>query len=270
MILDTNKTKVVLPPDNIMLSYPRDNSYIIVTWNETHADGYNVYKGTGPHGIFYLMNDTPLSTNRFEDREVSRNPNIQNWYKVSAVYKAEDGYRESELSDAVCYQVHNTDKWFNKINERNFWILQNMGVLCDLYTRKYDGERCPDCYDPVRGRAGNSTCTTCFGTGYVGGYNPQYQLYVRFRPQQTALEIGSQMFTLNNQPIAWTISDTKIANRDIIINPEGKIFQVLNSTVSHAAGYLFHQEFTLKEFEPEDPIYKMKRKTLYPFNPRRS
>lgn len=264
------------PPTHIDISYPRDNRHIIVTWNEVKnpdkhilnkkiiSVNYNVYKGLTQNGIFYKLNNQPLTTNRFEDYDVSRNPQVQNWYKVSTVYKSEDTYIEGTLSQPVCFQVHNTDRWFLKMNERNLWILKNTGMLFDLYTRKYDGERCPQCYDPIRGRAGSNDCAICYGTGFVGGYDPAFQLYVRLKPAQQSLDVSNQMYVNNTSPGAWTISDTQIKNRDILISPVGTIYQVINSMINQAGGYLFHQEMNLKVYDPNDAIYDMKRTTLYP------
>ena len=68
---------------------------------------------------------------------------------------------------------------------------------------------------------------------------------------------------INNNPGAWTINKTKIKNRDLLINPQGEIFSVLNSHINHAAGYYFHQELQLKMLDTTDFLYKIKRETLY-------
>ena len=268
--------KSLMPPTHIDISYPRDNSHIVVTWNEVKkpkgvskndnsAIKYNVYKGLTQNGIFYKINGKPLNSNRFEDYDLSRNPNVQNWYKVSTVYENEGELVEGALSQPRCFQVRNTDRWFMKMNERNLWILKNTGMLFDLYTRKYDGERCPRCFDEIRGRAGTPDCAICYGTGYVGGYDPAYQLYVRLKPFQTSMDVTPNQMMIQNAPTgAWTISDTKIMNRDILISPTGTMYQVINSMINQAGGYLFHQELNLKPFDPNDPIYMMKRTTLYP------
>lgn len=269
--------KKLPPPIDVWTSYPRDNSHIVVTWSEARnpdrgvVNGvvkrvcYNVYKGMSSNGIFVVVNEQPLLTNRYEDHDVSRNPNVVNWYKVSTVYETSGGWVEGDQSKAVCFEVHNTDRWFQKINERNLWILKNTGMLFDLYTRRYAGELCKRCYDDVRGRAGAPDCPQCFGTGFVGGYDPAFQLYVRLKPTENALGVSTQMYVNENAPGAWTISPTKLMNRDLLISPTGVIYHVLSSMINQAGGYLFHQELKLKALDPNDPLYMMKRSTLYPF-----
>jgi len=277
MDLNTN-IKQLPPPNNIKISCPKGPQSQLVTWDavrnpdEVIIGGviekvcYNVYRGISANGIFYKQNQRPVETNRYEDLNISKNPNVVNWYKVSTTYKVrnQEKWIEGPLSGPIIYQVLNNNKWFKKVNERNFWILRNTGQLFDLYTRKYDGERCSKCFDPIRGRAATPNCNECYGTGFVGGYEPQFQLYVREKPATHDLGIMPQGYVYNNNPGAWTISTIEIKNRDLLINPRGIIYSVLTSNTNQAAGYLFHQELTMKELDPMDPLYQMKRVALYP------
>jgi len=263
-------------PTNLMISFARDNQHLAITWDETRTPDknlvkgikkvyYNIYKGHSQNGLFMKINENPIPFNRFEDKHVNINPNIMNWYKVSSLYLDENNnYIEGELSKPATFKMRNTDFWFHKINERNYWILQNTGMLFDLYTRKYSGDVCPHCYDDIRGRAGDNSCPYCFGTGFLGGYDPAYQLLIRLKPVEQALGISNQMFVNENTPGAWTISDSLLMNRDILIAPDGVFYQVLARHVNHAGGFLFHQELRLRAFDPEDPIYQLKRTTLKP------
>lgn len=266
-------------PQNIIVNIPRNIKQITITWDKVFNPDetissysiyitsiqYNVYRGTSINGIFYKLNNSPLNTNRYDDNTIGLNPNTTYWYKISTIANFSDGsFSESALSEPVRYEVKNENKWFNKMNERNMWILKNTGVLMDLYIRKTTGERCSNCYDDVRGQASNSSCPICYGTSFVGGYDPAFQLYVRQKPVNQQLNLTSQGYTLNSNPGAWTISSVHIHNRDLLINPEGRIFSVTGSSITHAAGYYFHQELQMKEIDPLDPKYSIKRKTLYP------
>lgn len=266
------------PPHEINLSYPRDIRQLNVTWDmipnpdKNISTGlfitsvqYNIYRGTSTSGIFYKLNNQPLSTNRYEDKSIAITPNVNYWYKISTIANFSDGtYSESLLSQPEMYQVKNENKWFVKMNERNMWILKNTGVLMDLYVRKTTGERCEHCWDENRGQAKDPTCKICFGTGFVGGYEPMHQLYVRQKPAPQQLDMTTQGYMISANPGLWTISSVQIHNRDLLINPEGRIFSVTNSNISHAAGYYFHQELQSKEIDPMDVKYTIKRATLYP------
>lgn len=254
-------------PVNIIISYMKINRSCKITWNQVSSPKkvyYNIYKGYSPNGIFYKQNKEPLEYNSFEDRSVSINPNTTNWYKVSTLYKEDDKYIEGPLSSPVKYEVLNTNKWFNKINERNMWILKNTGQLFDLYIYKTEGEKCPKCYDKIRGRGSDPNCNICYGTGIDGGYEPIYQLYVRQKPATSSLDLTNSGLQINNSPGAWTISDITLRNRDLLINPQGIIFEIISTNINHAAGYYFHQELQMKEIPPTHPLYNMHRKSLYP------
>lgn len=58
------------------------------------------------------------------------------------------------------------------------------GVSGWLLKRRYFGERCPVCTNQVTGQVQKSACTTCFGTGIVGGYYPAFEYWVTMNATQ--------------------------------------------------------------------------------------
>lgn len=266
-------------PNNIELSFPRNIKKMVITWNKVSnpdvnnndilnpiiSINYNIYRGTSINGLFVKINKVLISSNRYEDTYIGINPNTFYWYKVSTVATFFDGTTsESKLSEPITYKVRNENKWFNKMNERNMWILKNDSVLMDLYTRKTDGERCHKCWDDIRGQSANPNCDICFGTTFIGGYEPVFQIYVRQKPASQQLDLSSQGYIINSNPGAWTISSVQLRNRDILINPEGRMFSITTSQINHAAGYFFHQELQMKEIDPTDIRYNICRTSLYP------
>lgn len=266
-------------PNNIELSFPRNIKKMIITWNRVFnpdinnndilnpiiSVNYNVYRSTSINGLYIKINKVLIDSNRYEDTSIGINPNTLYWYKVSTVATFFDGTTsESKLSEPVTYKVRNDNKWFNKMNERNMWILKNDSVLMDLYIRKTEGERCPKCWDDIRGQSANPNCDICFGTTFIGGYEPVFQIYVRQKPASQQLDLSSQGYIVNSNPGAWTISSIQLRNRDILINPEGRMFSIITSQINHAAGYMFHQELQMKEIDPTDVRYNICRTSLYP------
>lgn len=273
--------RILPPPININISHPKGPGKLLIVWDEVNNPdkdkfssnpesiikdvGYNIYRATSMGGIFYKLNNKTLSIPRYEDNDVSLNPNSQYFYKVSTVITMSDGITKSEgkLSDFVTFKIPTENRWFKKINERNMWILKNTGVAMDVYRKKTDGERCLICYDSIRAQ-GDPDCTNCFGTTFDGGYEPMTQIYIRQKPATEQLQLTTQGYVIDNNPGAWTISSIELTNRDLMFNPFGKLFSVINSNISHAAGYMFHQELQIKELDPTDKRYQLKRKTLYP------
>ena len=265
--------KKLPPPRSIRITFPKHIGECIVTWDPivvTDASikniSYNIYRGISSNGIFYKLNTSPLLNNRYDDKMLLKNPNTVYWYKISTLYEDLTGkIIEGGLSSPESYKVTNTDKWFKKINERNMWILKNTGQLFDLYTRKYEGNICTKCYDTIRGRSGDNACNVCFGTGFEGGFEPMFQLYVRLKPSETSLDQATEEYVYTNFPGAWLISKVEIKNRDILISPQGKLYSVLNYHINQVSRYLFHQQLKLKELDPTDQLYRLERTTLYPF-----
>ena len=208
------------PPQDIVIMYTRVTGQCIVTWNKlTGADNdvyYNVYRGISYNGIFYKQNITPLFQNKYVDNTLNKNPNVNYWYKISSLYKINNQWIEGIPSRPIQYKVNNLNKWFNKINERNFWILRMDGQLCTFYQRNYEGEKC-ECYDPLRGQAGYSSCPKCYGTGLKVPYSPPLDLYLRFNNVAEALQQDVESWSFKQNGLtAWTISPIRIRNRDAI------------------------------------------------------
>jgi len=266
MDIQINRFKL-LPPKNVKIRFTNLKNDASITWDSVQYNnykiGYNIYRSTISNGIFYKINNNIILTNRYEDKTLHNNLNTTYWYKISTLYYNGNTWVESELSNAYIYRVDNTNKWFHKINERNMWILKNTGELFDLYKRKLEGEKC-SCFDSERGSAANANCTICYGTGFVGGYDPIFQIYIRQKPSDSNLERTSQGLKIKNELGAWTICDVMIRDRDLLINPQGIMFRVYSTNINIAAGYNFHQEIKMYEVETNDPVYTIQRQTLYP------
>lgn len=250
-------------PDDVQIAYTRVTGQCILTWNKiTNTNKqvfYNIYRGISYSGIFYKQNTQPIFLNRYVDNSLSKNPNISYWYKISSLYKENDIWIEGVPSRPFQYKVNNLNKWFNKMNERNFWILKNDGLLFDLYQRKYEGEKC-HCYDYLRGQAGLSTCSTCYGTGFLVPYAPPVEIFMRMNNVNEALLQETDSWAFSQKPGFWTISNIRLRNRDLLVSPQGIIFSIVSSYINNVAGYLFHQTCETVSLESNDPAYNIIRK----------
>lgn len=54
------------------------------------------------------------------------------------------------------------------------------GMPAFIYKKKSEGERCPECWDPVLKKITKSTCKTCTGTGFTGGYYKPIEAWMGF------------------------------------------------------------------------------------------
>lgn len=55
-----------------------------------------------------------------------------------------------------------------------------------VYRRRTSGQACPYCWDAVEERVKRHDCSTCFGTGTIGGFYPPLRVLVQYRPARRA------------------------------------------------------------------------------------
>lgn len=64
------------------------------------------------------------------------------------------------------------------------------GVPTMIFKRRRDGQYCPECWDEILKRVTKSNCTTCFGTGKLGGFYPPYEAWMNFEPDPKVTQIA--------------------------------------------------------------------------------
>jgi hypothetical protein len=96
-------------------------------------------------------------------------------------------------SDPIKTMYKNFDKYAREIVRRRNVIFQHhSGTPTYVYIRKKTGTFCPVCFDQELMRTTISDCTTCYGTGYVGGYYTP--IYVKSQLSQQPVREMFQMF----------------------------------------------------------------------------
>jgi hypothetical protein len=70
------------------------------------------------------------------------------------------------------------------IRKETLLLKQKTGVNGWLLKRRFFGEKCPVCTNAVTAQVQNSNCTTCYGTGIVGGHYPGFEYWVTMNATQ--------------------------------------------------------------------------------------
>jgi hypothetical protein len=78
------------------------------------------------------------------------------------------------------------------IRKETLLLRKKTGVRGVLLKRRYFGERCPVCTNPTTGQVESSTCTTCYGTGIVGGYYPPFEYWVTMNATQRMRKLTAE------------------------------------------------------------------------------
>ncbi len=68
------------------------------------------------------------------------------------------------------------------VEEHNFLLEDAVGVPCLVYVRRRGGIVCTSCFDVVQKKRTSSHCTTCFGTGWIGGFYSPIDTYIDIGP----------------------------------------------------------------------------------------
>lgn len=76
------------------------------------------------------------------------------------------------------------------VDEHLFALRWVYGVPVMIFKKKRDGALCPECWDTVLKRVTKSNCTSCFGTGRLGGYYPPIEAWMSFEPEPKVAQVA--------------------------------------------------------------------------------
>ena len=115
---------------------------------------------------------------------------------------------------------------FERNIQRQLELLDVTGENIIIFRRKWTGERCPKLNTIDENP--HTQCSTCFGTGYVGGYdrilfnkdsdNPQGKAKIRLQPAVEDVLLNRDAgLDVIAEYTAWTLPQPVIRDRDVIV-----------------------------------------------------
>ena len=144
---------------------------------------------------------------------------------------------------------------------RTFLVFRQTGERSILLRRKIRGQRCI-CYDVIS-REASATCDTCYGIGFVSGYDVFPRILMRFHPQGNRLSYTEVGLVLDSQNRGSTPIVPILADGDVIVRlvPGGLVraYEINNPTraaMEGPGGIPTIQEFSLQALELQLPVYK--------------
>lgn len=109
------------------------------------------------------------------------------WYRLTTVVidsSTPSGYSETPLAQTrplSLIEIESRDWIWDEAVRRNNWILQQGGERAYAFIRKVNGIPC-DCTRDERSleflKQPSNSCLTCFGTGFIGGYEGPYDIII--------------------------------------------------------------------------------------------
>jgi len=157
---------------------------------------------------------------------------------------------------------------YDRMLNREEVILDQVGEPVVLLKRKWDGLTC-DCVTSRRGKPKARTCSKCYGTGFVGGYDQfinrrrQDKLMMMSFPdtvEDLKLDPKSHLEQVY-EPSCWTLPIPTIRDRDVIVRfdfsgDQEFFYEVLNvSREKIMYKHFGRQKVSLKRLDKTDLIY---------------
>jgi len=187
------------------------------------------------------------------------------FYRVTAVCEDADGNRrETELSKAPAARLGGdgmTYYWEEAVR-RNKWILEQGGHRAQLYIAKKVGEKCPLCKEVEHTHNHpRADCRTCFGTGFVGGYEGPYDVIISPPFAETKVEHGERGYRFIKQPEVWMTSTPLVSQRDFMFLRDGKCYAVGPITQVEVRNHtVLQQHFSISALDSGDTRYAFVRR----------
>ena len=214
--------------------YPLFYNKVIVEWRIPARLGvctFNVYKSPSDAGPWSKINDVPLSNTNFLADTTTEDFSIfkKSYYTVEVRLPSPDGRYIKSCSTTWENRRGTLQELRAREVTRREKILLNKFVGIDslVFRRKYFGERCPQCWNPVIEKVTQDHCPTCYGTSFLGGYFPGVPTKICYDPSPNSTQLAYLGKLEINQLSAWTIEYPSVDSLDLIVRiPDFKTFRV--------------------------------------------
>lgn len=119
------------------------------------------------------------------------------------------------------------------------------------------GQRCGNCWDNLKRRTNNANCSTCFSTGFAGGFmHPQVTRCMK--PPHQVMSALTEIFELHPKDVLmWFNARPRLKPRDIVIGIDGKRYRVIKVNRSEKGQSLTRQTAQLREISRDQVEYEI-------------
>jgi len=157
-------------------------------------------------------------------------------------------------------EVETVDWVWREAKRRNLWILEQGGERVKLFKRKVSGLPCPCYIDPETreyGQQPSARCPTCFGTGYVGGYDGPTDIIVAPDDAERRVSQTPNGRRLEHGYEVWTTENPSITQRDFIVKQTGERYSIGAVRRPAVRGLPLQQHFNIQYLDEQDIRYRI-------------
>ena len=156
--------------------------------------------------------------------------------------------------------METTDWIWREAKRRNLWILEQGGERVKLFKKKVSGLPCPCYVDPQTreyGQQPSARCLTCYGSGFVGGYDGPTDIIVAPDEAERRVTQTPNGRRLEHQYEVWTTENPSITQRDFIVKQTGERYSVGPVRRPSVRGLPLQQHFNIQYLDEQDIRYKI-------------
>ena len=188
------------------------------------------------------------------------------FYRVTSVALDEDsptGLIETPLGYCEPISPMNSEKmdyiWREAI-ARNRWILEQGGERVKLFVRRVTGVPCQCVFDPklnAYSKQPLNMCLTCYGTGWVGGYEGPVDIIIGPDDSERRVSQTINGRRLENSYEVWIGPTPSVSQRDFIVKQNGERYSIGAVRRTEVRGLSLQQAFTVGYLDMGDIRYKV-------------
>lgn len=140
------------------------------------------------------------------------------------------------------------------------------GNLMYLFIKKRFMERCPECWDNIRGSRSKSNCPHCLNTGFIGGYYNPIGVYVSVSPEGTVIRQEVDGAAITGQINGWTSGYPRINVGDVLVDAATRdLWHVGQVSMTTHKRTVTKQELAMSHQDEDTAIFKLLERV--PFTP---
>jgi hypothetical protein len=180
------------------------------------------------------------------------------YYRVRAVEM------QSGVPVQTFYSEHST--WQGNLDLVGLYVVEEhlflerfvAGVPVMIFKKRREGAKCPECWDPILHRVTKSSCTTCYGTGKLGGYYPPIEGWMLVEPDPKMAQVAEWGRSQPNQTDLQFTNYPLLVDDDVIVEMKSdKRWKISNTRKAEKNRSTMLQIFRVSAVNPTDIEYKV-------------
>ena len=235
--------------------------YLVVNWavkpsaEDISLYRFSVWRSDSPDADFAMVCDGLQNTFSYKDTSVDLYSKWRKFFYKIQLYLATDP--ATIVTSLVESNSTKPDPIALEIVRRNNLVLKNfVGVPSYVFIRRTWGQRCSNCWDPIKQRKTQSNCSICYNTGFVGGFFDPVSVNINYNPSPEMVRHANFEQQIDNTT-AWMSNYPPISPKDIIVENGRKRWRVVQVNHTEKKRLVLHQIFSLTQVNLNDIEYKL-------------